>query len=126
MCLTVKKTKREQTTRRDYLVYKIVKKDTSSEWISNIRNFHYNKGRVYTAKLSPFKSNNKKQYNSGLHYYVTLQDAKKELQLTASWVHVKRSIIECLLPKGTRFIEGKQGRRNVGVCTKLKILGEVK
>ena len=122
MCLTVDKENfKIETAQEDIVCYKVLEK-YSGYIISPYCKFLYEIGKEYKTIIEPRLRESCYEINKGFHSFLTLEDAKDEMES----LHCDAfRCFRCVIPKGSKIVYGTYLAKDAIVSEEIKIIEEV-
>jgi hypothetical protein len=118
MCLIIdKEAKKKYTWFKTITVYKVLEYrpiSLSSKLRTPYRQFDVELGKCYTSELIMWEGKKVDRVERGLHSITNLEDAKKLLN-ELGWGANELCIVKCVIPKFSKYYEGKFNDINVTV-----------
>lgn len=126
MCLAVNKTKRVKVAKEDIICYKVVKRH-GSYYETPYRNQQIKLGALYDESDNPMVVEHscgfindwngdtyKTIHGNAFHSFANLKDAKWEANDWGGYAY-DIIVVECIIPKGTKYYEGFHGIYNTSI-----------
>lgn len=101
MCLQVKRNAERKVAKKDITCYKVLLTKPDGSLRTPYRDVYAEIGETYTSRLQTPTIDN--EISVGLHSFVTLKAAKREL---IDWEENTVTVVKCIIPKDAEYYRG--------------------